>query len=169
MNLRARAILIALAVAALVPSCASADQAQPLNVCNNAADRVIVAVGYHRPDAADPGDHSLLTGPYVSKGWYQIPAGTCQTIDNPVDARYMFWFGWSTGVHDTKASLAAMGAAADPANFCVSDYFAAGQLSDFLYEDENVSSKDCRRASGWWITPDKVDTWLNPNVSFTGN
>jgi uncharacterized membrane protein len=167
MNVRVKAMLVALAVA-MVPSCAFAYQAQPLNFCNNTADRVVVAVGYHSPDPSDPADHALLTGPYSSKGWYQILAGTCQTIDNPFEARYMFWFAWSKGFHDTKASIAAMAGDADPADFCVSNYFASGELPDFSLEDENVSGADCRRASGWWITPNKVDTWMNANVSFNG-
>ncbi len=141
MTLRGMAMLFALLGAALVPSSAAAYQSAPLNFCNNSTERVTVAVGYHRPDAADPDDHSLLTGPYVSKGWYQVVAGTCQTIDNPFDARYMFWFAWSKGFHATAASIGA--AAGDPADFCVSDYLIPGQLPDFTYEDENVSREAC--------------------------
>jgi uncharacterized membrane protein len=166
MTLRVRAILLALLGAVLFPSCAAAYQSAPLNFCNNSAERVTVAVGYHSPDAADPDDHSLLTGPYVSKGWYQIVAGTCQTIDNPFDARYMFWFAWSKSFHNTAASLGAP--SGDPADFCVSDYLIPGQLPDFTYEDENVSSEACHGKARRWLTSNKVDTWLNPNVDFTG-
>jgi uncharacterized membrane protein len=180
MNLRVKAILVVLlgaVAAALAPSSALAYQSAPLNFCNNTSGLAAVAVGYKSPGVNDPADHSLLTGPYVSRGWFQIAAGTCQSLDNPFGARYMFWYAWSKGYNDKEFDVVSDNKFDGLNAFCISDYFAAdisGSVPDFTFEEENVSIRECgaglhHSPETLWITPHMVDTWVNPSVTFTAN
>ena len=95
----------------------------------------------------------------------------CQVFDNPFNARYVFWFAWGKGYHDTEASIDAMGSSHAPGAFCVSDYMKSGSIPSFIYEVENASNEACGSAPqyGWWIVPQMADTWINPTVNFTGH
>ena len=165
------AALLFAVVTALVPTSASAYQSAPLNFCNNTSDPVGVAVGYHSPGVKDPADHSVLTGPFVSRGWWLVTVGACQTLDNPFGARYMFWFAEPIRNNDLKLPPSANGLSNTPDDFCVSNWLSPRGAPSFTYEDENVSLKACESPDKdpipVWITPHSVDTWIDPNVSFT--
>ena len=166
--------LLCAVVITLVPTSASAYQSAPLNFCNNTSEQVNVAVGYHSPGVNDPADHSVLTGLFVSKGWYQIAAGACQTLDNPFSARYMFWYAFAKGYNDEGLLASSQGLSNTPYDFCVTNYLFF-PVPSFTYELENASIKACESPDTplnehvpLWITPKMVDTWVSPNVSFTG-
>src|SRR5689334_16816836 len=98
MDLRARFTWAASVIAmltALTSSPALAYSSAPLTFCNKTDNKVFLAVGYHSPGVNDPADHSLLTGPFVSRGFFAVESGNCITEPNPFDARYMFWFAFS--------------------------------------------------------------------------
>lgn len=176
-----KAALVALlcaVVTALIPTSASAYQSAPLNFCNKSPNQVNVAVGYHSPGVNDPADHSVLTGLFVSKGWYQIAAGACQSLDNPFGARYMFWYAFSKGYNDKEFDVVMNNDVNGFSAFCISDYFAralpaGASVPDFTFEQENVSVRECgiglhHNPETLWVTPQMVDTWVGPDVSFTG-
>jgi uncharacterized membrane protein len=55
-----------------------------LHFCNHSPYTVSIAVGYHSPGAYDTG--TVLTGPFVSTGWFVFPASARQsTIRFPRD------------------------------------------------------------------------------------
>ncbi len=184
MNLWAKLVAIAFAGAAMtlfMPASTFAYQSAPLTFCNNSGAKVGLAVGYHSPGVNDPADHSVLTGPFISRGWYGIEPGACTTIENPFGARYMFWFAFSPQFNADMSAAVAMRNSTASESFCVPNYFAAGKLPDFTYEDENESLAACDRigaddptaqASGQgktlWITPRNTDTWVDATVNFTG-
>jgi hypothetical protein len=101
-----------------------------------------------------------------------IAAGVCQTLDKPFSARYMFWFASAKGYNDKELPPSANGLANTPNDFCVSNYLLPSPIPAFTYEDENVSMKACESPDNdrvpIWVTPHTVDTWVSPNVSFTG-
>lgn len=153
------AMMFAEADAALADPAAS-----PLTLCNQMPDHIRVAVGYFSSGVNDT--KNVLTGPFVSRGWWPIQPGECQTFDNPFGARYMFWFAFSIGFNDSQAAIADARASSD-FHFCVTDYFqAAAHL--FTYEDENVAAASCDQAgTNLWVTPRRVDTFIQSRVDVT--
>jgi hypothetical protein len=157
---------------------ASAGQSAPLTFCNKTPDKVGVAIGYFTPGLTDPADHSILTGPFVSRGWSFFEPGQCGMFPNPFGARYMFWFGFSKGYHDSEIAAMFMRNPDLPLHFCVTSYFVGDtQVPAFTYEDENASVAACDLAGGVTpserghtlvVTPQTVDTWVNATVNFTG-
>jgi hypothetical protein len=111
--------------------------------------------------------HLVHDLPYGS----QPPVGACQTLDNPFGARYMFWFAEPIRNNDLKLPPSANGLSNTPDDFCVSNWLSPRGAPSFTYEDENVSLKACESPDKdpipVWITPHSVDTWIDPNVSFT--
>jgi uncharacterized membrane protein len=189
-----RLILIALLgiIAVVAPASASATA---LNFCNRTADPVNVAVGYYSPGVKDPPDHSILTGPLVSRGYWTVKPAQCQTFENPFGARYMFWFGWSNGFNEHGQTFNGRGQASEIAqmrvkpsadSFCVGNYWGpAHSVPSFTFEDENASANACEpvdegQASAdasavlvfgvkpIWVSARKVDTSVDPTVNFTG-
>lgn len=103
----------------------------------------------------------MLTGPFVTQGWWHVSGGQCQSFANPFDARYMFWFPVAqtrNPLDDTTNSGRHM---------CVS-----GKL--FTFEEQNVSIDACHAdpaatsAGVRWVVGHRVDTEVDPNVNFTG-
>src|SRR5690348_6984232 len=71
--------------------------AAPLTLCNRMSDHIRVAVGYFSSGVSDT--KNVLSGPFVSRGWWTVEPGQCQTFDNPFNARYMFWFAFAHGLN----------------------------------------------------------------------
>ena len=154
---------------------AEAYQSAPLNFCNNTAAMWVLRVGYHSPGVNDSAN--VLTGPFVSRGWWLVAAGACQTFDNPFAARYMFWFATGKGYNDKERPPSDWPANAinTPNDFCVNDYleryYQNKPIPAFVFEAENASIDACKppgKSDYIWVTPKIVDTWVSPNVSFTG-
>jgi len=163
-------------LAALISSPAFAYESAPLTFCNKTNVEVGLAVGYHSPGVNDPADHSLLTGPFVSRGWYNVMPGECKTAQNPFDARYMFWFAWSKEFNNDYDILV-LQRIGDGEHFCIATYFGESGGQSFTYENENVSKDACDVAGGSrpdissgtdWIKANSVDTWVDATVNFTG-
>jgi len=153
---------------------AAAYTSAPLTICNKSPVTLNVAIGYHSPGVDDPADHSVLTGPFVTRGWRAIEAGACYTFQNPFDARYMFWFGWSTQYNNNAIAVGTITSPqGDPTRFCITDYFEP-TVPGFTFEAENVKDPtfqtDACRSSGKnnWVSFKMVDTWVDPTVNFTG-
>ena len=178
MNSRINLIaLLGAAMALLGPTSASAYSSQPLSFCNKTSVQVGITVGYHSPGINDPADHSVLTGPFVSKGWFHVNPRECATFANPFGARYMFWFGFSTdgkGLNTNRSAV--IGGDGSRPKYCVTNHFnshANHMTPNFTYEIENESAAECVRAGGstkdsLWVTPRLVDTWVDATVDFNG-
>jgi uncharacterized membrane protein len=139
--------------------------ASSLTLCNQMSDHVRIAVGYFTSGVNDSGN--VLSGPFASRGWWRVEPGQCQTLDNPFNARYMFWFAFANGLNDDQAAIAS--ARTDQKlHFCITNYFTA-QVPGFTYEDENTSMAACDQAgSTFWVVPRKVDTFIESSVNITG-
>lgn len=180
MNLRLKCTTIALVVTTVSffsSISAFAYSSAPLTVCNKIAFPIGVAFGYYTPGTHDPADHSLLTGPFVSRGWMTIEVGQCATIPNPFNARYVYWFP-TFNIYDDR--VRAMRTADAPQHFCVNNFLypsgpapvASMPVPAFTYERENESAAACDTdtsmdAHNFWVIPREVDTWVNPTVDFT--
>jgi len=158
-----------------IPAPAFAYSSAPLTFCNNKARirDVNVAFGYHSPGVNDPADHSRLTGLFVSRGWWVIKPGECKTLENPFDARYMFWFAATAGTNDDASTVLPMRNADVSEHFCINNYLSGADVPEFTYEDENESADACDKdgsiqAHNLWVTPHMVDTWIDATVEFTG-
>jgi uncharacterized membrane protein len=142
-----------------VGSAIAAPNAAPLYFCNRASVEVEVAVGYYSSGVDDGKNQNVLTGPFVSRGFWPVGVGRCQSFDNPFNARYMFWFALE---HDTPRSHPIIDDAT-AIHMC-----ASGKA--FTFEDENVSQDACEKSPiRIWVLPKKVDTAVDPNVNFTGD
>lgn len=150
---------------ALTPAVAS-PSAAPLNFCNGTSADVAVAWGYHSEGVNDGPNHNILTGPFVSTGWRTISPNQCQSLSNPFDARYMFWFAMAPRAADRH--LISEDTTTSGTDMCISG-------AEFTFEDQNVSMDACHRdpaaatnAGTRWVLAHKVDTAVNPTVNFTG-
>lgn len=152
--------------------------ASPLTVCNQLPNRALVAVGYFSSGVSDTAN--TLSGPFVSRGWWPVQPGECQTFPNPFNARYMFWYAFDTDIASLRLNdndLVVMGMRILPGvHMCVTDYFDTSTIRAFTYEDENVSKAACDQASGdgqqkdgnaLWVIPNKVDTLIQSKVNIT--
>jgi uncharacterized membrane protein len=149
-------VVIALAgvlLALAVPGNASAGT--PLAICNQTSEGLTVAIGYHSSGVNDTAGSNILTGPFVSRGFWTVNPGKCQQFDNPFNARYMFWFGISKSgkIFDASGSD----------HFCVS-------INPFTFEDENVSEDACTHSQTGvrWVGVRAVDLMVDPTVNFNG-
>jgi uncharacterized membrane protein len=138
--------------------------AAPLNFCNRTSDEVLVALGYHSSGVDDGPNHNILTGPFVSRGWFSVKANQCQVFPNPFDARYMFWIATDRDVTHRPVDDDADA----ETHMCVTG-------TSFTFEDQNASSAACHTdpaaLTKWkvsWVRPNKVDTAVDPTVNFTG-
>lgn len=162
---------------------ASAQASKGMTICNQSSYPLATAIGYHSPGVNDPADHSLLTGPFVTRGWLRIEPGACHTFENPFNARYMYWYGWTYPDHNTLTkpvtgeATSASVAMTNPLAWCVKAYL--DDPSAFTYEVENTKSNDASnitnncnfkgdKMTGWWVFFDLVDTWVDSKASFTG-
>ena len=158
------AVLSAATLVISVPAAAEPPTA-PLNFCNRTSEEVDVAVGYYSSGIHDEQSSNVLTGPFVTRGWWGVSGGQCQSFANPFDARYMFWFP----IQRTARTHIPVDDTANPArHMCISG-------ASFTFEDQNVSIDTCHAdpaattsAGVRWVVGHKVDTEVDPNVSFTG-
>jgi hypothetical protein len=169
MRLRSASAIAAviLGVLASLPSSASAAD---MTFCNRTSVQVGVAVGYYSSGTNTDASPNVLTGPFVSHGWWLVAPGSCDPIENPFKARYMFWFGISKGLNDNYENVQAMESATGR-HFCIPWYFSTDGKStkSFTLEDENASLNTCHAgAARLWVVPQMVDTAVDPIVNFTG-
>ncbi len=171
--------LAGMAFALATPSSAFAYTSAPLTVCNKVNFKLILAYGYHSPGIHDPADHTLLTGPFVSRGWWSVEPGQCTTLENPFGARYMYWFAaGAMGGPMSDSDVLAIRNADVPQHFCIDNYiYPSGpgvpaytaDAAAFVYEDQNVSAAACdpnasMQAPNLWVAAHEVDTWVNATV-----
>jgi len=138
--------------------------AAPINFCNRTSDEVMVALGYYSSGVDDGVNHNVLTGPFVSRGWFSVKANQCQVFPNPFSARYMFWIATDRDVQHRPSE----DAASSGRHMCITG-------TAFTFEDQNASSDACHtdpaaltKGQVAWVLPNKVDTEVDPNVNFTG-
>jgi hypothetical protein len=139
-----------------------------LQICNRSAATVNVAVGYHSSGPNDAPNSSMLTGPFVSIGWWSVAPGACRSFNNPFSARYMFWFGFTPLGVVPKLSWTTNG----DDYFCIAN-FNGTTAHAFTFEDENASQAACLSRStqdgaDLWQSVRKVDLDVNPVVNFDG-
>jgi uncharacterized membrane protein len=150
-----------------------------MTICNQSSVALKTAIGYHSPGVDDPADHSRLTGPFVTRGWWQIEPGACHTFQNPFNARYMYWFGFSSEYHNiykgwNSTQINAANAMKNPLAWCLNNFVLTDTVLGFTYELENTKSNDpaldrCTvKMSNYWEEFNLVDTWIDPKVNFTG-
>lgn len=165
-----RPIVLACALLMLLDMAPASAASAPIYFCNKSANKIAVAVGYHSPGVDDRPDRPVLTGPFVSRGWYELEAGACTSMDNPFHARYMFWYGWGKGLNDNEYSVIFMrNPEVRVPKFCVKNYFTNGKVRAFTFEPENASIATCDATpDALWVIPKIVDTWVDPAVNFTG-
>jgi len=128
----------------------------PLAICNQTSEGLSVAIGYHSSGVNDTAGSNILTGPFVSRGYWTVNPGKCQQFDNPFSARYMFWWGISSRsgkIFDASGSD----------HFCISIY-------SFTFEDENASEDACTHSQTGlhWVGVRAVDLLVDPTVNFNG-
>lgn len=147
----------------------AAPSASPLTLCNQFSDRIRVAYGYYSSGVHDT--DNMLTGPLVSRGWWYVEPGQCQTFDNPFNARYMYWFAWAHGINDSLGAIQNARTSSD-LHFCITNYFGTGTTYGYTFEDENADAASCDRvtspSSALWVVPHKVDTAVAPTVNVMG-
>lgn len=179
-KLRASLFICLLSVLFLAPPRrASAASGTGLTICNQTAAVFSVAVGYYSRGLRDTAD--TLTGPFVSRGWWTIKPRQCIVADNPFNARYMFWWGYSPrGDLWTSPGIVLPAMAEYHARwFCVPNTHGAGVPPSFTMEDENTATDSdghrCYNAApadsdgpNEWVLPRKVDTEVDATVQFTG-
>ena len=146
----------------------AAPSASPLTICNQYPEHLRVAYGYYSSGVHDTDNE--LTGPFVSRGWWYIEPGQCQTFDNPFSARYMYWFAFAHGINDSLDAIQQERGSPD-LHFCATNYFGSGTLA-FNFEDENVDAAACDRVTSpqpaLWVVPHKIDTLIQSQVTVTG-
>jgi uncharacterized membrane protein len=160
-------LILGIASAALVISTPAfaTPSAAPLNFCNRTSNTVSVAVGYHSSGVDDGANHNILTGPFVSQGWWDVNPNQCHVFANPFDARYMFWFPLEP--HEPRSHRPLDELTSSGTHMCISG-------SRFTFEDQNVSIDACHgdhaattSAGVRWVLPSRIDTEVDPNVNFT--
>jgi uncharacterized membrane protein len=165
--------VIALAGAALAlanPGRASAGT--PLHLCNQSPARIIVTYGFYSSGVNDTTGSQVLTGPFVSKGFRTIEPGACSNLENPFNARYMFW--WAANYVGTLNSNGPNEwAASGNYHFCTPNVYGAGQAPEFTFEDENASADECTQSrtkagANIWVRARRVDVMVEPTVNFDG-
>jgi uncharacterized membrane protein len=155
---------------------ASAQTSADMTICNQSPDQVSIAIGYHSPGVNDPKDHSLLTGPFVTRGWLKIDTGACHTFQNPFGARYMYWYPLKAHP-DGSGVVAPVDAMKNPLAWCIQDYWDSDQ--PFTFEIQNIKDEhtpyfvnNCSPfggdPKGYWVIFSLVDTWVVPKANFTG-
>jgi len=135
-----------------------------LTVCNQSSTEIDVAVGYH---SSGPNDTStLLTGPFVSVGWWVIPAGKCTSMANPFAARYMYWSGYLRGGDWLWT--------AGDYHFCA-PHLGGPSMPTYTFESQNASDDACTGATAYdsfgantWIAAREVDVEVNATATYTG-
>jgi|SRR5580658_3601923 uncharacterized membrane protein len=151
------------------PQAIASASGTPLQFCNRSSVPVNVAVGYHSSGPNDAPNSTVLTGPFVSIGWWAIAPGACHSFDNPFSARYMFWYGFTPQYVVPKLAWTTNGGSDF---FCVANYNVTTAHA-FTFEDENASPLTCQGrttqdGANIWQNVRKVDLVVNPLVNFDG-
>ena len=147
--------------------------------CNHTKTFLNVAIGYYSTGVADAPNSPVLTGPFVSRGWYPMAAGKCTSADNPFNVRYMFW--WPVQNDALCATVSCYNnpapgvgwAGVGNAHFCIPDIYGPNTATKFTFEDENVSLADCqngqqnRNGNNIWVPVQRVDLAVDPVVNIT--
>lgn len=133
----------------------------PLHLCNHSQYRIDVAVGYHSSGPGDTG--TMLTGPFVSQGWWVLKPGECVSVDNPFSARYMYWTGYREGAFLWNDA---------DSHFCIP---TGNPPPRFTFERQNESEDACVSAApagtgpNMWLSTREVDVSVDPDVDFDGS
>jgi uncharacterized membrane protein len=142
----------------------AAPSAAPLTFCNRTSSTVSVAIGYYSSGTDDGTNHNLLTGPFVSRGWWDVNPNQCQSFPNPFDARYMFWFPLEP--HEPRSHRPVDNVTSSGTHMCITG-------NGFTFEDQNVSIDACHAdhlagtpAGVRWVLAYKVDTAVDPTANF---
>lgn len=171
MKTRLRLAMATVAVLGLLAFFPQSAHAANMTFCNRTSAQVGIAVGYYSSGVSTDASPNVLTGPFVSHGWWLIDPGSCDPVDNPFNARYMFWFGISKGLNDNYVNVQAMESSNSERHFCIPWYFGTDGKStkSFTLEDENRSLEACHAgASRLWVVPHMVDIAVDPTVNYTG-
>jgi uncharacterized membrane protein len=163
------AVAVAFAALMFAGAAEAEPSAQPLTICNQYSEHIRVAYGYYSSGVNDT--NNVLSGPFVSRGWWFVEPGQCRTFENPFSARYMYWFAWAHGIHDSMDAIQQERSSSD-LHFCITNYFGSATTYGFTFEDENVDSAACDRVTSpqpaLWVVPHKVDTVVDPQVTVMG-
>jgi hypothetical protein len=123
-----------------------------------------IAVGYHSPGAYDTG--TVLTGPFVSTGWFVFAPGECSTIDNPFSARYMYWTGYRHGAYLIQDG--------GDSHFCMPS--VRGTPPRFTFERQNESEDACVSSTpadssgpNEWTATREVDVAVDADAEYDAN
>lgn len=158
-------ILAAALVAAALSLCGGRALASgtPLHLCNHSEYRINIAVGYHSSGPGDTGE--ILTGPFVSRGWWILEPGECVSLTNPFSARYMYWTGYRQGAFLWNDA---------DSHFCVPSTIS--KPPRFTFERQNESEDACVSSDplspngpNQWLPTREVDVSVDPDVDFDGN
>lgn len=134
-----------------------------MHICNRSDGKIAVAAGYL---SSGPDDHdNILTGPFVSTGWWELEPGACASITNPFAARYMYWSGFSFGT----GPLWQQG----DWHLCVPNVY--GHSAAFTFESQNESEDACTTSTAYgtgganmWMPARQVDISVDANVDYDG-
>lgn len=156
------AVILAVASIGFTPTRAVADGTR-LHLCNHSQYRIDVAVGYHSSGPNDTGN--VLTGPFVSHGWYILQPGECGNFPNPFSARYMYWSGFRQGALLINQS---------DTHFCVPSML--DRPPEFTFERQNESDDACANSTpadssgpNQWIASHEVDVMVDPDADYDGS
>jgi uncharacterized membrane protein len=139
-----------------------------LQFCNKSSAPIDVVVGYHSSGVNDTPNSTVLTGPFVSRGWFVYAPGECASLPNPFSARYMFWWGHQTGTLNSGSTWDAYG----DDHFCIADIYGPNHVDNFTFEAQNVSETACenghfsQNGANLWVGVREVDLEVDPRVSF---
>ncbi len=160
-------VVIALGVTLAHPHPSSAAGTM-LQFCNKSSAPIEVVIGYHSSGVNDTPNSTVLTGPFVSRGWFVFAPGECGNLANPFSARYMFWWGHQAGTLNSGSTWDAFG----DDHFCIADIYGPNHVDNFTFEDQNVSETACEsghvspNGANLWVGVRKVDLEVDPTVTF---
>lgn len=135
-----------------------------MHMCNHSQSKIAVAAGYL---SSGPDDHdNILTGPFVSTGWWVLAAGECATISNPFAARYMYYTGFVIG----GGAFWSQG----DWHFCAPSIY--GHSDAFTFESQNASQDACTASAAYgtgganmWMPARQVDVEVNAEADYDGS
>ena len=134
-----------------------------LHLCNKSEYQINIAIGYASSGPDDTGD--VLTGPFVSRGWWILGPSECITLSNPFSARYMYWTGYRDGAFLWDSG---------DSHFCVPSTIS--RPPRFTFERQNESEDACVNSTplssngpNQWLPTREVDVSVDPDVDFDGN
>jgi len=135
-----------------------------MHVCNHSDGKIAVAAGYL---SSGPDDHdNILTGPFVSTGWWTLGPGECANVSNPFSARYMYYSGFVIGGGPFWSQ--------GDWHLCAPNVY--GHSDAFTFESQNESEDACTTSTAFgtgganmWLPARQVDVEVNANVDYDGS